>query len=65
MIEIQKGLLKEIYNELVCCRRLREEELQEYIKNNSDEDINPTQIEIFEENIKYTKYLCDCIRVKI
>lgn len=57
MIKVERELLKDIYNELVCCRRLRERELSDYIKEYPQHELDYTQIEIFEESIENTRNL--------
>lgn len=65
MVEISEDLLKEIYNELVCCRRLRERQLMDYISNNEDSEVNQTQINMFEECVEHTRELYESIKDKI
>lgn len=62
MIEISRELLIDIYNELVCCRRLREQELYEYKANYNEYEIDLTQVEIFEDSIEHTRKLYNSIK---
>lgn len=62
-ISIPKDLIEDVINELICCRRLRENNLSDYCKNNNEAD-GPTynmQVNIFKESIEHTKNLYDSL----
>lgn len=57
MINIPKELSEEIYNELVCYRKMKEIELSKYIISNYDENIDKLFLDTLKDSIKETENL--------